>query len=182
MASQGERVPGGLDMCSNNLESMARDGTPFYNFNSRGSSTPYSEHGLCRQKESHNGGAIVPRRGTEQAAILSATNGTTRGECSQQPPLQTTWAWQADIGRLCEELREEWRTELEKQTRKHELEVKQLTEEWETKLEEQKRKHNLEVKKTEGGGRRRQSRKRKPGTEDVKRGRRMEKKVGRKRM
>jgi len=113
MASQGEREPGGLDMCCN-LESMARDGTPFYNFNSRGSSTPYPEHGLCRQTESHNGGAIAPRRGTEQAAIYSMANGTTRGKCFQQPPLQATRAWQADIGRLWEELKEEWRTELEK--------------------------------------------------------------------
>ena len=148
MAFQGERVPGVVGMCGSNLESMARDGTPFYNVNPRGSSPSSSEHGLCRQKEPHNGGAIAPRRGTEQAAILSATNGMTRGECFQ-PPLQTMWAWQADIGRLCEELREEWRTALEEQTRKHELEGKQLTEEWETKLEEQKRKHNLEVKQLE---------------------------------
>ena len=106
MASQGERVPGGLDMCSN-LESMARDGTSFYNFNPRGSSPSYSEHRLCRQTESRNGGAIAPRRGTEQAAIYSAANGTTRGEHSQQQ-FQTIrhvpWqAWQDDyasIGRL----------------------------------------------------------------------------------
>ena len=114
MESQSERVPGGLDMCST-LESMARDGT--CNFDQRGSSTPYSEHGLYRQTESHNGGAIAPRRGTEQAAILSATNGTTRGERSQL--LQATRAWQVDIGGLWEELKEEWRTELEKEKRKH---------------------------------------------------------------
>ena len=133
MASQGEREPGVVGMCRSNLESMARDGT--CNVNQRGSSPSYSEHGLCRHTESHNGGAIASRRGTEQADIYSAANGTARGECFQQPPLQATRAWQADIGRLCEELGEEWRTELEKQTRKHELEVKQLTEEWETKLE-----------------------------------------------
>ena len=126
MAFQGERVPGVVGMCSSDLEPMARDGTSC-DFNQRGSSTPYSEHGLCRQTEPHNGGAIVPRRGTEQAAILSATNGMTRGECFQ-PPLQAMQARQADIGRLCEELREEWRTELEKEIRKHELEVKQLKE------------------------------------------------------
>ena len=133
MASHGERVPGVVGMCSSNLESMARDGTTSCNFNKRGSSPSYSEHGLCRQTESHNGGTariVAPRRGTEQAAILSAANGTTRGECSQQPSLQTTWAWQAkqaDINGL----------------------RKQLTEEWETKLEEQKWKHNLEVKQLE---------------------------------
>ena len=128
MAAQGEREPGGLGMCSW-LDPMARDGTPFYNLNPRGSSTPFTEHGLGRQMESHNGGAIASRRGMEQAAIISATNGTTWGECFQQSPLQTTWAWharQADIGRLREELREEWRTELEKQKRKHDLEVKKL--------------------------------------------------------
>ena len=92
MAFQSERVPGGLVMCSN-VESMARDSS-FYNFNSRGSSTPYSEHGLCRQTESHNGGTIAPQHSTERAAIFGATNGTTRGECSQTP-FQTTWAWQA---------------------------------------------------------------------------------------
>ena len=128
MASQGERVPGGLDMCSN-LESMARDGTYFYNFNSRGSSTPYPEHGLCRQTESRNGGTIAPQRGTEQAAISSAANGMTRSERSQQPPLQTTWAWQADIGGLRKQLTEEWETKLEEQKWKHNLEVKQLKEE-----------------------------------------------------
>ena len=72
MESQSEREPGGLDMC-NNLESMARDGTSC-NFNPRGSSTPYSEHGLCRQTESHNGGTIAPQRSTEHAAINSATS------------------------------------------------------------------------------------------------------------
>ena len=104
MASQGEREPGGLVVYIN-LEPMARDGTSC-NFNSRGSSTPYPEHGLCRQTGSHNGGAIAPQRGTEQAAIYSAANGTTRGEHFQQPPLQATWTWQAwqddyaSIGRL----------------------------------------------------------------------------------
>ena len=122
MASPGERELG-VDMCSSNLESMARDG--ICNFNPRGSSPSYSEHGLCRQTESHNGGAIAPQRSTERAAILSATNGTTRGECFQ-PPFQATRAWQADIGGLWEELKKEWRTELEKEKRKHELEVKQL--------------------------------------------------------
>ena len=95
MASQGEREPGGLGMWYNNLESMAWDGTAFYNFNPRGSSPSYSEHVLCRQPGSHNGGVIAPRRGTEQAAIYSAANGTTQGECFQQPLLQTTGAWQA---------------------------------------------------------------------------------------
>ena len=133
MASQGEGVLGvlemdvGLDMC-NNLESMARDGTTFCNVNQRGSSTSYSEHGLCRQTGSHNGGAIASRRGTEQAAIYSAANGTTRSECSQQPPLQTTWAWQADIGGLRKQLTEEWETKLEERKRNHNLEVKQLEE------------------------------------------------------
>ena len=112
MESQGERVPGGLGMCSN-LEPMALDGTTFCNFKSRGSSTPYPEHGLCRQTGSRNGGTIAPQRGTEQAAIYSAANGTTQGERSQQP-FQATRAWQADIGGLWEELKEEWRTELEK--------------------------------------------------------------------
>jgi len=111
MASQGEREPGVVGMCSSNLESMARDGT--CNCNQWGSSTPYSEHGLCRQKESHNGVAIAPQRGTEQAAIDSAANGTTRGECSQQQPLQATRAWQADIGELrTQVMREEWKTKL----------------------------------------------------------------------
>ena len=72
MAAQGEREPGELGMCSRTLDPMARDGT--CNFNPRGSSTPYSEHGLCRQMEPHNGGAIAPRRGTEQAAINSTAN------------------------------------------------------------------------------------------------------------
>ena len=115
MEFQSERVPGvEMNMCSN-VESMARDGS-FYNFNSRGSSTPYSEHGLCRQTESHNGGTIAPQRSTERAAIFSAANGTTRGEHSQQP-FQTTWAWrarQADIGGLRKQWEEEWTTELEK--------------------------------------------------------------------
>ena len=111
MASQGQRVLGVVGMCSNNLESMARDGTSC-NVNPRGSSPSYSEHGLCQQAESRNGGAIAPRRGTEQAAIYSAANGTTRGERSQQP-FQTTWAWQADIGGLRKQLMEEWETKLE---------------------------------------------------------------------
>ena len=113
MAFQSEREPGvEMNMCSN-IESMARD-VSFYNFNSWGSSTPYSEHGLCRQTESHNGGTIAPQRSTERAAILSATNGTTRGECFQQP-FQTTWAWQArhaDIGGLRKHREEEWKPEL----------------------------------------------------------------------
>ena len=92
MESQGEREPGGLVVCSN-IESMGWDGTSC-NFNPWGSSTPYSEHGLCRQTESHNGGTIAPQRSTERAAIFGATNGTTRGECFQ-PPFQTTGAWQA---------------------------------------------------------------------------------------
>ena len=110
---------------------MARDGTTFCNFKSRGSSPSYSEHGLCRQTGSHNGGAIAPRRGMEPAAILSATNGTTRGECFQ-PPLQATRAWQAkqaDIGGLRKQWEEEWRAELEKERRERDLEVKQLKEE-----------------------------------------------------
>ena len=98
MAFQGEREQGGLDVCFD-VESMARDGSfykPTANYNQWGSSPPYTEHGLCRQtnSESHNSGAIAPQRNTEQAAIISATNGTTRGECFQ-PPLQTTGAWQA---------------------------------------------------------------------------------------
>ena len=145
MAAQGEREPGGIVMCSL-LDPMARDGTPLYNYSPRGSSPSYFEHGLGRQMEPHNGGAIAPRSGTEQAAINSAANGTTRGECFQQSPLQTTWAWharQADIGRLCEELREEWRAELEKQTQKHNLEVKKLKEEVE---EGNREKESLELK------------------------------------
>ena len=125
MAFQGERVPGGLDMCFD-VESMARDGS--CNYNPWGSSTPYSEHGLCRQTESHNGSTIAPRRSTEQAAIFSATNGTTRGECFQ-PPLQTMWSWQArqaDIGRLRKQWEKQWKAELEEQKLKHNLEVKQL--------------------------------------------------------
>ena len=138
MAAQGERVSGAIGTCRGNLEPMARDGSSFYNptanFNQWGSSTPYTEHGLCRQtnSKSHNSGAIAPQRNTEQAAIISATNGTTRGKCFQ-PPLQTTWSWQArqaDIGGV--------RTQLE--------------EEWKTRLEEEKRKHDLELKKTEGRG------------------------------
>ena len=128
MAFQGERLPGGLGMC-NNVESMARVGS-FCNYNPWGSSTPYSEHGLCRQTESHNGGAIAPQRNTEQAAIFSATNGTTRGECSQTP-FQTMWAWQArqaDIGGLRKQLEEEWRAEFEEQKRKHDLEIKRVEE------------------------------------------------------
>ena len=102
----------------------------FYNFNSRGSSTPYSEHGLCRQTESHNGGTIAPQRSTERAAIFSATNGTTRGECFQQL-FQAARAWQArqaDIGGLRKQLEEEWRAEFEEQKRKHDLEIKRVEE------------------------------------------------------
>jgi len=130
MAFQSEREPGvEMNMCLN-IESMARDGTSC-NFNQRGSSTPFTEHGLCRQTESHNGGAIAPQRKTEQAAIFSATNGMTRGECFQQP-FQTMWAWQArhaDIGGLRKQWEEEWTTELEKKKREHDLEVKQLKKE-----------------------------------------------------
>ena len=115
MEFQGEREPGGLGMCSN-VESMARDGSSEYKLAADvdpwGSSTPYSEHGLCRQTESHNGGAIAPQCNTERVAICSATNGTTRGERSQQP-FQTTWLWQArqaDIGGLRKQLKE---TEIE---------------------------------------------------------------------
>ncbi len=85
MAFQGEREQGGIDMCFD-VESMAQDGffynNPTANFNQWGSSPPYTEHGLCRQtnSESHNSGAIAPQRNTEQAAIISATNSTTRGE------------------------------------------------------------------------------------------------------
>ena len=108
MASQGEREPGGLGMWSSNLESMARDGTPFYNFNPRGSSTPYSEHGLCQQTGSHNAGAIAPRRGTEQVAMLSATNGTTRGVGSQ-PPIQPEWARIMEMAKSIDKTwKEEW--------------------------------------------------------------------------
>ena len=60
MAAQGEREPGGLGMCSRNLDPMARDGTPYYNLNPRGISAFYFEHGLGRQNEPHNGGAIAP--------------------------------------------------------------------------------------------------------------------------
>ena len=135
MAFQDERVPGGLDMCSN-VGSMARDGSfcsPTTGYNQWGSSPLYTEHELCRQtnSESHNSGAIASQRSTEQAAIISATNGTTRGECFQ-PPLQTTWSWQArqaDIGGLRTQLEEEWKTRLEEEKRKHNLEVKQLKEE-----------------------------------------------------
>ena len=122
MAFQGKRVQGGLDMCFD-VESMARDGS-FNNFNQRGSSTPYTEHELCRQTESHNSGAIAPQRGTEWAAIFRATIGTTRGECFQ-PPLQTTWSWQArqaDMGELRTQLEGEWQTKLEEEKRKHYLE------------------------------------------------------------
>ena len=121
MAFQDERVPGGLGMC-NNVGSMARDGS-FCNFNPRGWSTPYTEHGRCRQTESHNGGTIAPQRSTERAAICSATNGTTRGERSQQL-FQTTWAWQArqeDIGGLRTQFEEEWKTKWEEEKWKHEL-------------------------------------------------------------
>ena len=112
MAFQGEREQGGIGMCFN-VGSMARDGSfynPTANYNQWGSSPSYTEHGLCRQTnlESHNSGAIAPQRSTEQAAIKSATNGTTRGGCSQ-PPLQTTWSWQArqaDIGGLRTQLEE----------------------------------------------------------------------------
>ena len=90
MSAQGEREPGGLVMCCDNFESMARDGISC-NLNPRGSSTPYSEHGLGQQMESHNGGAIASRRGMEQAAIISAANGTTQGVGSQ-PPIQPEWA------------------------------------------------------------------------------------------
>ena len=113
MASQGEREPGGLGMCSNNLESMARDGTPFYNFNPRGSSPSYSEHRLCRQTESRNGGAIAPRRGTEQSAILRATNGTTRGVGSQ-PPIEPEWARIMEMAKSIDETwKEEWKRGVE---------------------------------------------------------------------
>ena len=64
----------------------------------------------------------------EQAAIISATNGTTRGERSQQP-FQNAWAWQVDIGGLRKQWEEEWTTELEKKKREHDLEVKQLKKE-----------------------------------------------------
>ena len=124
MAAQGEQGQGGFGF---NVESMARDGS-FYNFNPWGSSTPYSEHELCWQTESHNGGAIAPRRGTEQAAIFSATNSTTQGECFRSP-LQTTWAWQVrqvDIGELRTQLEEEWKTKLEEQKLKHNLELEKL--------------------------------------------------------
>ena len=108
MAFQDERVPGGLDMCFD-VESMAWDGFYFFynntaNYNQWGSSPPYTEHGLCRQtnSESHNSSAIAPQRNTERAAIISATNGTTRGvDC--QSTIHTTWLWQArqaDIAKL----------------------------------------------------------------------------------
>ena len=129
MAAQGEWVLGVVGVCSDDFEPMARDGTPLYNYSPRGSSTPYSEHGLGRQMEPHNGGAIAPRRGTEQAAINSAANGTTRGEHSQQPPLQTTWLWQvkqADIDRLQKQLEEEWKNKTEEERRKYRLELEQL--------------------------------------------------------
>ena len=80
---------------------MARDGGSC-NFNQRGSSTPFTEHGLCRQMESHNGGTIAPQRSTERASIFSATNGTTRGERSQQP-FQTTCAKNVDPGVISRE-------------------------------------------------------------------------------
>ena len=132
MAFQGERVPGGLDMELELIESMARDGS-CCNYNPRESSTPYTEHGFCQQTESHNGGAIALQRSTEWADIFSATNGTTRGECFQ-PPLQTTWSWQArqaDIGEL-------W-AQLEEEKREHELEIHQLKEiEKEQRLKQEK--------------------------------------------
>ena len=59
---------------------------------------------------------------------MSATNGTTRGERSQQlfPAARAWQAWQADIDGLRKQLKEEWETKLEEQKRKHNLEVKQL--------------------------------------------------------
>ena len=53
---------------------------------------------------------------------------TTRGECFQLP-LQTTWSWQgrqADIGELRTQLEEEWKTKLEEEKRKHNLELEKL--------------------------------------------------------
>ena len=86
MAFQGEREQGGIGMCFN-VGSMARDGSfynPTANYNHWGSSPPYTEHELRWQTESHNSGAIAPQRNTEQAAIISATNGTTQGGAPNQ--------------------------------------------------------------------------------------------------
>ena len=125
-------------MCSN-VGSMARNGS-FCNSNPRGSSPSCIEHGLCRQTESHNGGTIAPQRTTERAAIFSATNGTTRGERSQQL-FQAARAWQAKragIGGLWKQLKEEWETKLEEQKRKHDLEIKQLKREVEEGIRKSK--------------------------------------------
>ena len=115
MAFQGEREQGGIGMCFN-VESMARDGSfykPTANYNQWGSSPPYTEHELCRQTESHNSGAIAPQRNTEQAAINSATNGTTRGVGSQ-PPIQTEWARIMEMAKSIDETRkEEWKRGVE---------------------------------------------------------------------
>ena len=75
--------------------------------------------------ESQNGGAAAPQRNTERVAINSTTNGITKGGGSQ-PPIQTTWARQANIGKLQAQLAEEWKTKLEEEKRKHNLELEQL--------------------------------------------------------
>ena len=124
MAVQGEQGQGGLGMCFD-VGSMARDSyfyNPTANCSQWGRSPSYTEHELCRQtnSKSRNSGTIAPQRNTELAAINSTTNGITRGGVSQ-PPIQTTWARQANIGKL--------QAQLEEEKRKHDLELKQLKEE-----------------------------------------------------
>ena len=59
---------------------------------------------------------------------MSATNGTTRSECSQQSPLQTTRAWQAHINGLLKQWEKDRKAELKEQKWRHDLKVKELKE------------------------------------------------------
>ena len=126
MAAQGERGQGGIGF---NIESMARDGSFYYNPTTNcsqwGCSPSYTEHELCQQtnSKSQNSGAAAPQRNMERAAINSTMNGTTRGMGSQ-PPVQTTWSWQArqaNIGGLrtqwVKEIKRERQEQLKKKAR-----------------------------------------------------------------
>ena len=101
MFSQGELTQVGSEVDVELIESMARDGSFYYNrtMDCHQWERPVQELYRQPKTESQNGGAATPQRGTrrERAAINSATNHVARRK-RFRPPVQTTGAWQVRQG------------------------------------------------------------------------------------
>ena len=106
MFSQGELSQVGSEVDVELIESMARDGSFYYNrtTNRRQWERPVQELYRQPKTESQNGGAAAPQRGTrpERVAINSATSRTARQGKRFRPPVQTTWVRQGDDAYMAE--------------------------------------------------------------------------------